>query len=289
MIKEALRMNRQKRAAAIHDISGFGKCSLTAALPIISAAGIETAAVPTAVLSTHTAFRPGFTYRDLTADLVPFVDNWLDNGLEFDAVYSGFLGSTEQISIVAGLIEKLSGARTVKIVDPAMADNGRMYAGFDMNFAGEMARLCAAADVIVPNLTEAAFILGREYRPGPMSEGETLALARDLQRQCGAAVVLTGVSFDGDRIGAAVYTPDDGLRTCFRPRVPQTYCGTGDVFASVLTAALVKGQTLVRAVRTAVDFTYECIRQTYEKFPGMTYGVDFEDSLYKLKQLTEED
>ena len=282
-------MTRQKRVAAIHDISGFGKCSLTAALPIISAAGIETAAVPTAVLSTHTAFKPGFTYRDLTADLIPFVDNWLDNGFEFDAVYSGFLGSTEQIAIVAELIEKLSGENTVRVVDPAMADNGRMYSGFDMNFAREMAELCGSADVIVPNLTEAAFILGTEYRDGLSDENEIRAAARALWEKYGAEVVLTGVSYDGESIGAAVFTKDEDFRTILRPRVPENYSGTGDVFASVLTAALVRGRPLPRAAEIAVDFTYECIRQTYEKFPGMTYGVDFEDSLYKLKQLTEEE
>lgn len=282
-------MTRQKRVAAIHDISGFGKCSLTAALPIISAAGIETAAVPTAVLSTHTAFKPGFTYRDLTADLVPFVDNWLDNGFEFDAVYSGFLGSTEQIAIVAELIEKLSGENTVRVVDPAMADNGRMYSGFDMNFAREMAELCGSADVIVPNLTEAAFILGTEYRDGLSQENEIRSAARALWEKYGAEVVLTGVSYDGESIGAAVFTKDEDFRTILRPRVPENYSGTGDVFASVLTAALVRGRPLPRAAEIAVDFTYECIKQTYEKFPGMTYGVDFEDSLYKLKRLTEEE
>ncbi|MBR5428709.1 MAG: pyridoxamine kinase [Clostridia bacterium] len=282
-------MKRQKRAAAIHDISGFGKCSLTAALPIISAAGIETAAIPTAVLSTHTAFKPGFTCRDLTEDLEPFVDNWLDNGFEFDAVYSGFLGSAKQISIVASLIGKLSGKDTIKIVDPAMADNGKMYSSFDLSFAGEMARLCKCADVIVPNLTEAAFLLGREFRPGALNEEQTAELACALFEKCGAAVVLTGVSFDGKNIGAAVYAPKDGLQTFFRPRIPENYSGTGDVFASVLTAALIKGRTLSRAVQIAVDFTYECILRTYREYPGMVYGVDFEDSLYKLRKMTEED
>lgn len=282
-------MRRQKRTAAIHDISGFGKCSLTAALPIISAAGIETAVIPTAVFSTHTALKPGYTCRDLTEDLVPFVDHWLANGLEFDAVYSGFLGSAEQIAIVAELIGKLSQKNTVRIVDPAMADNGRMYSSFDMSFAQEMAKLCSRADVIVPNLTEAAFLLGREYRPGALSEKDALSLAQALYESTGAAVVLTGVSVDENDIGAAVYTPESGLELFFRPRIPENFSGTGDVFASVLTAALVKGRTLPRAAEIAVDFTYECILQTWRDYPGMVYGVDFEDSLYRLKELTEEE
>ena len=169
-----------------------------------------------------------------------------------------------------------------------MADNGRMYSGFDMTFAGEMARLCECADVIVPNLTEAAFILGKEFRPGNITEAETLALAGALYEKCGAAVVLTGVSYEGKNIGAAVYSPRDGLFAHFRPQIPENYSGTGDVFASVLTAALVKGRTLHDAVRIAVDFTYECILRTYRDYPGMVYGVDFEDSLYLLKKLTEE-
>lgn len=163
-------MERLKRAAAIHDISGFGKCSLTVALPIISAMGIEVSVIPTAVLSTHTGGFTGFTYRDLTGDMRPIAEHWKSLGIKFDAIYSGFLGSVEQIDIVTDFIDDFKEKNTVVLVDPAMADGGKMYTVFDMDFAKQMARLCAKADIIVPNFTEAAFMLGEEYRPAPYSK-----------------------------------------------------------------------------------------------------------------------
>ena len=155
-------MERLKRAAAIHDISGFGKCSLTVALPIISAMGIEVSVIPTAVLSTHTGGFTGFTYRDLTGDMRPIAEHWNSLGIKFDAIYSGFLGSVEQIDIVTDFIDDFKEKDTVVLVDPAMADGGKMYTVFDMDFAKQMTRLCAKADIIVPNFTEAAFMLGEE-------------------------------------------------------------------------------------------------------------------------------
>ena len=163
-------MERLKRAAAIHDISGFGKCSLTVALPIISAMGIEVSVIPTAVLSTHTGGFTGFTYRDLTGDMRPIAEHWKSLGIKFDAIYSGFLGSVEQIDIVTDFIDDFKEKNTVVLVDPAMADGGKMYTVFDMDFAKQMTRLCAKADIIVPNFTEAAFMLGEEYRPAPYTK-----------------------------------------------------------------------------------------------------------------------
>ncbi|MBP5394287.1 MAG: bifunctional hydroxymethylpyrimidine kinase/phosphomethylpyrimidine kinase, partial [Candidatus Methanomethylophilaceae archaeon] len=160
-------MAGQKRVVAIHDISCIGRCSLTVALPIISATGIECSVIPTAVLSTHTGGFTGFTYRDMTEDIVPIVDHWMTLGIGFDAIYTGFLGSKEQIEIVKDTIARLSDDRTLAIVDPAMADHGKMYTIFDMAFAREMASLCAVADIVVPNITEACFMLGKEYVEGP--------------------------------------------------------------------------------------------------------------------------
>ena len=149
-------MSAQKRVAAIHDISGFGKCSLTVALPIISAAGIETTIMPTAVLSTHTGGFTGYTYRDLTGDLRAIAEHWKSLELHFDAIYSGFLGSFEQIDIVKDFIDMFRADGNITVVDPAMADNGQMYSLFNMEFAKAMASLCAKADIVVPNITEAA-------------------------------------------------------------------------------------------------------------------------------------
>ncbi len=281
-------MSRQKRVAAIHDVSGFGKCSLTVALPVLSAAGIETAVMPTAVLSTHTACKPGYTYRDLTADLLPFAQNWKENDLHFDAIYSGFLGSAEQIDMVRRIFSMLADENTLLVVDPAMADNGKMYSVFDKNFALEMQKLCAEADVIVPNFTEAAFMLGEEYREPPYSEDYVRQMLSLLSGACGASVVLTGVSYNAEQIGAASYVPKTGaFSQTLTPKVGGMYHGTGDVFASVLTAGLVNGQSLATATDTAVQYTYACIDRTFREYPYMTYGVDFESGLYQMKEITQ--
>ncbi len=281
-------MKHQKRVAAIHDISGFGKCSLTVALPVLSAAGIETAVMPTAVLSTHTACKPGYTYRDLTEDLLPFAESWKANELRFDAIYSGFLGSSEQIEIVGQIFDLLAEEETLKIVDPAMADNGRMYSVFDRAFAVDMGELCRKADVIVPNFTEAAFMLGEEYRKPPYTQDYVRALTERLAERFEVSVVLTGVAYDGSHIGAAAFDRKRGVyEEKLTEKVGGMYHGTGDVFASVLTAGLVRGQDLMKASAAAVAYTFTCIDRTFREYPYMTYGVDFESDLYKMRQITE--
>lgn len=285
-------MERQKRIAAIHDISGFGKCSLTVALPIISAAGIETSVMPTAVLSTHTGGFTGYTYRDLTEDLLPFARHWQENRFEFDALYSGFLGSDEQIEIVSEIFGMISSENTIKIVDPAMADNGKMYVIFNDEFALNMAKLCSKADIIVPNFTEAAFMLGEEYVRPPYTKEYVEGLMKRLSDKCGCTVVLTGVCFDEKELGAAVYDRKTG-RTDYALAewIPGAYHGTGDVFASVFTAAVVKGRTLAESIRIAVDFTQKCIIRTQASPRPIKYGVDFERGLWELAALlrTEDD
>ena len=165
-------MKELKRVAAIHDISGVGKCSLTVALPIISAAGVECSVMPTAVLSTHTGGFEGFTFRDLTDDLRPIAEHWKKENICFDALYSGYLGSLGQIDIVRDIFEMFRTPETWIMVDPVMADNGRLYSLFTLDHVKGMAKLCGRADVIIPNRTEAAFMLEREYRDGPMREEE---------------------------------------------------------------------------------------------------------------------
>ena len=200
-----------KRVLAVHDISCFGKCSLTAALPIISAAGIETTVLPTAVLSTHTGGFTGFTYRDLADDLMPIARHWQTLDLRFDAIYTGFLGSIGQIDLVIELIALLKGEGTRVIVDPVMADHGELYGLFSADFPRGMARLCAVADVIIPNTTEAALLLGRDWTAPPYTEEQVRELCSALTDELGAAaVVLTGVAFDKARLGAASYEADSG-------------------------------------------------------------------------------
>jgi pyridoxine kinase len=273
----------QKRVAAIHDISCFGRCSLTVALPIISAAGIETAVIPTAVLSTHTGGFTGFTYRDLTDDIMPIVDHWISLGLGFDAIYTGFLGSFEQIDIIAEVFDKLSSKRTVTVVDPVMADNGKLYAIFPKDFPKGMRKLCAKADVIIPNITEAVLMLNEEYVDGPYDRGYIESLLKRLGKIGAKKVVLTGVFFNDDELGAAAYDAVTGeIGYAFSERIEGYYHGTGDVFGSALVASLMNGRSLNEAVRIAVDFTVGSIRRTKDAGTDIRFGVNFEEGIPKL-------
>ena len=276
-------MAQQKRVLAIHDISCVGRCSLTVALPIISATGVECSVIPTAVLSTHTGGFTGYTYRDMTEDIVPIVDHWMTLGIGFDAIYTGFLGSKEQIDIVKDTIARLRRKDTVAVVDPAMADNGKMYPIFDMQFAKEMSKLCAVADIIVPNITEACFMLGREYAPGPYSPDFIEGLMKDLCAMGCKKVVLTGVYFEHGKLGAATYDSSTGdVSYCFRDVIPGYYHGTGDVFASALVAAMVNGRSLKDSAAIAVEYTVGSIIRTYKAGSDVKYGVNFEAGLYDL-------
>ena len=271
----------QKRVAAIHDISCFGKCSLTVALPIISAAGIETAVIPTAVLSTHTGGFTGYTVRDLSEDIVPVARHWNSENIKVDAVYTGYLCSKQQIYLVLEAARLISREDTLLITDPVMADNGKLYKGFDSDYPKYMTELCANADIITPNITEAALMLGIKYREGPYTEDFINSLLEGLYLKTHAKIVLTGVYYDNRRIGAAVY---DGEKKeyVFSERISASYHGTGDVFASTLTAALLNGRSLKAAAQIAVNFTCACIKRTAENDTDMRYGVNFESQIPNL-------
>lgn len=273
-------MEKQKRVVAIHDISGIGKCSLTAALPVISSAGIEVAAMPTAVLSTHTGNIEGFVYKDLTAYLAPVADHWKSLGISFDGIYSGFLGSLEQIDIVSHFIDRFKTENTVVIVDPAMADGGKMYKTFDSFFAGEMTRLCKKADIIVPNMTEAAFLLGEEYSEPPYTKEYIERIIRSLSLLGPGMVVLTGVTFDDDELGCAVYCRGtDEVFYSFSKKYPGIYYGTGDLFASALTGAYMRGESIYKSAEIALEFTSASIKRTYEAGTDTRLGVNFEQGI----------
>ncbi len=273
-----------KRILSIQDISCVGKCSLTVALPIVSAAGIETAILPTAVLSTHTAFK-GFTFRDLTDDLRKIADHWRHEKITFDGIYTGYLGSFRQIELVESLLEEFARPGQLRFVDPAMGDNGRLYVGFSPEFARRMGGLCGKADVIVPNLTEAAFMLGEEYR-GEVDRDYVRGLLRRLCDLGCPRAVLTGISFEPGRYGVAAYDRESGaFAEYFSEHLPVSFHGTGDVFASAAFAALVRGQALEKALRTAVEFTVESIRLTISRPDHNWYGVDFEAAIPLLLRL----
>jgi pyridoxine kinase len=280
-------MAKQKRVAAIHDISGFGKCSLTVALPILSAAGIETSIMPTAVLSTHTGGFTGYTYRDLTQDMRPFMNHWKSLGIEFDSIYSGFLGSFEQLEIVAEFYEKFKTDDNIILADPAMADNGKLYKTFTPDFPKGMVKLCSKADIIVPNITEAVLMLGESYREGPYKKEYIEKLLRGLAKLGPRKIVLTGVYFEDEKYGAASYDSDkEQTDYAMSERIEGFYHGTGDVYASALLAALLNGKALDEAMRIAVDFTHGCIMRTKKAATDVRFGVNFEAGLPRLiKQL----
>lgn len=269
----------QKRVAAIHDLSGFGKCSLTVALPILSAAGIETSAIPTAILSTHTGGISGYTYRDLTEDMRPVMKHWKSLDIKFDAIYTGFLGSFEQLDIVREFFDAFRQEDNLILVDPVMGDNGELYTVFTREFAAGMRMLCQKADIIVPNLTEAALLLDEPFHPGPYTHAYIESLLRKLGALGPQKVVLTGVYFKEDELGAATYDrTTDTIDYVFTQKIPGYYHGTGDVFASALLSALLNDFSLIDAAAIAVHFTTDSIRRTYKAKTDYRFGVNFEQS-----------
>lgn len=267
-----------KRIVTIQDISCVGKCSLTVALPIISAMRIETAVIPTAVLSTHTAFK-NFTYRDLTGDLPKIAKHWKQEKFNFDGIYTGYLGSIEQIDILKEFFKQFKTPNNFIFIDPVMADNGKLYAGFDANFVKEMKKLCKMADIIVPNLTEASYMLEKEYKEN-YSEQEIKDILIELSNLGPKYVVLTGVSFKDNKLGVMSYNKETNeIFTYFKEKIPAKYHGTGDIFASTLVGAITNNNTLEEGLKIAVDYVWETINDTYKTNKKDAYGVNFETKI----------
>jgi len=273
-------MKQLKRVAAIHDISGFGKCSLTVALPIISAAGIETTVLPTAVLSTHTGGFTGFTYRDLTDDIQAISDHWKSLDICFDAIYTGFLGSFEQLDLITKFFETFKTKENIILVDPVMADNGELYKIFSPEFAIGMRKLCEKADIIIPNFTEASLLIGEPYNPGPYTEAYVEDMLKKLHNLGPRKIVLTGVFFNDEELGAATYDSATGeIAYAFEKRISGYYHGTGDVFGSALLSALLNDFPLNEAAEIAVRFTAAAIKKTADAGTDIRFGVNFEQSI----------
>ena len=271
-----------KRILSIQDISCVGKCSLTVALPVISAMGVEASVIPTAVLSCHTAFSD-FTFHDLTSEIEPIVSNLKKQNINFDAVYTGYLGSIEQINIITTLFENFKTDDNIIIADPAMADYGELYKGFDQNFADKMAQLCGKADVIVPNITEACYMLNIPYVGDNYDKTFIQKILVDLSNQGCEYCVLTGVSFEKDKLGVMSYNQKtNSFFEYYSEKLPNSFHGTGDVFASAFTGALMLNITKEEALKIAVDFTVDCIRATLNNKDYHWYGVDFENAIPKL-------
>ncbi len=267
-----------KRIMTIQDISCVGKCSLTVALPIISAAGVEAGVLPTAVLSTHTMFSK-YTFCDLTAEIQPIADTFKELEIDFDAVYTGYLGSFEQLALVEKFIEDFKKEGTVVLIDPVMADNGILYKGFSEEFAKAMAKLCARADIVVPNITEAAFMLGIPYNPD-YDEQYIKDLLKKLTGLGCPKAALTGISLEPDKIGVYYYDSEkDSYYSYFNEKLPVSFHGTGDIYASSALGAMMRGLTVEDSLAVAVDFTLECMKETMRDENHRFYGVNFETAL----------
>lgn len=274
-----------KRVLTVQDISCVGKCSLTVALPIISAFGIETAVLPTAVLSTHTAFN-SFTFHDLTNEIEPIYKTWKKENIGFDCIYTGYLGSKEQINLVSDIFSNFKTDKNFTLVDPAMADHGKLYKGFNLEFAHDMASLCAKADVVVPNITEASFMLDVPYVESNYDEDYIKNILHKLCDLGCNLSVLTGVSFDEKLVGVYAYNKkEDKYYQYYREKLPYMFHGTGDIFASALTGALNIDKDIHSALKIAVDFTWESIYNTTKNPNYNWYGVEFESVFPSLMKM----
>ena len=271
-----------KRILTLQDISCFGQCSLTVALPILSAAGHETCILPSAILSTHTAGFSGYTFRDLTDDIPPIAAHWQKEGIRFDALYTGYLGSTRQIGCVEDLFAAFKGPDTVTVVDPAMADNGKLYPGFDGAFVEAMKGLAFSADILLPNLTEACLLTGYPYRE-TYDEAYIRGLLQALEKAGAKTTVLTGIGYTPDTTGVIVARGGES-RYYRHPRISKGCHGTGDVYASAFVGALMQGKDPYDAAVIAADFTVKCIENT-QGDPAHWYGVKFEPLLPLLAKM----
>jgi len=270
----------EKKLLTIQDISCFGQCSLTVALPVISACGIETVILPSAVLSTHTTGFKGYTFRDLTEDMPAIEKSWIENGLKFDAFYTGYV-CENQIKPILAITRSCAAEGALRIVDPVMADYGKLYPGFKADFPMKMRELCAGADYILPNLTEAALLLGEECRLEGYDRNYIESLVGRLHGLGAKNVILTGVSYEPDLLGCAI---SDGNRIEYDFNIRQKHCahGTGDLFASVFSGALMRGKTGYEAAAIAADAVCLAIQNTPD---GHWYGVCFEKIIPDLVEM----
>ena len=271
-----------KRILTMQDISCFGQCSLTVALPILSACGVETVILPSAVLSTHTGGFTDFTFRDLSDDIPAISAHWQKEGIDFDAIYTGYLGSIKQIDMVKDIFEKHIRAGGVKIVDPAMADNGKLYYGFDQAYADAMATLCSKADLVLPNITEVCFMTGMEYKE-TYDEAYVMSLLSALENKGINNVILTGVSYSSETTGVLVKT-NGNVQYYSHKRIPVGSHGTGDVFASAFSGALLNGKSEFDSAKVAAEYTLRCIENT-QGDDSHKYGVKFETAIPYLIEL----
>lgn len=266
-----------KKIVSVQDISCYGQCSLTVALPIVSAYGIETAILPSAILSTHTSGFQNFTVLDLTDEMPKIVNHWKDEKIKFDAIYTGYIGDARQFDIVKDM-RSLLNKDGLLIVDPAMADNGKLYPALNQDIVAGMKTIVSIADYILPNLTEAAFLLGEEYKES-YSKADIEKMVKDLADLGAKNVIITGVSYEEGKIGAVAYNKETGeFKEYFADKQAKSYHGTGDVFSSVIVANIVNGASLEDTLKDACEFVVKSIQETVSD-DAHGYGVKFEQVL----------
>lgn len=282
-------MNRPlpPRVAAIHDLSGFGRCALTVIIPALAVMGIQPVPMPTALLSTHTGGFSGFTFLDLTSEMQKISDHWHHLGITFDAVYSGFLGSGAQCDVVGDFIKRFRGEDTVVLVDPVMGDDGSLYSTVTAEITNGMLKLVSVADIITPNVTEAKIILGIENIGGEdsqiLNETQITAYLEALAALGPREVVITGIQIGGDIVSASLEKGGSPV-LCAHPRIASGYPGTGDLFASVLLGRRLKGDSLAAASEAASCFVYDVIDGSADSGQPVRDGILLEKYLYKLIQ-----
>lgn len=266
-----------KKIVTVQDISCYGQCSITVALPVLSAYGIETAILPSAILSNHTGGFKGFTVLDLTEEMPKIVRQWEVEGITYDAIYTGYIGDARQFEIIKNT-RKLLNPGGLFIVDPAMADHGKLYVALNQTIVEGMRTIVSEADVILPNLTEAAFLLDRPYKES-YTEAEIDEMLRALCEMGAKTSIITGVSFEEGRLGAVSYNSQTGKKASYFARwMEKSYHGTGDVFSSVVVANILRGNSMEDTLKDACEFVVRCIEKTMPD-PDHTYGVKFEDVL----------
>lgn len=273
-------MERQKRVIAIHDISAMGRCSLTVALPVISAAGAEVNIIPTALLSTHTGGFENYTFSDLSSEMEKIAAHWQTLNRKTDAIYTGYLGSPQQIDTVCNIIDMLADKNTLIFTDPVMGDNGKLYSAFNEDYPEKIKKLCKRSDVITPNLTEACLLSGVPYRQGQHDE-EYISSVLDGLKPLGAKMIyLTGITPKKDYLGVACFDTEKNEKHFFlTPHIEGMYHGAGDLFASALLGAILKKHDNEKAVSLALEFTSKCIVRTHETKEDTRYGLCFEPLL----------
>ena len=277
-------MNETTKILTIQDISCYGQCSITVALPVISAFGIETAILPSAVLSTHTAGFTDFTVRDLTEDLPAIRKHWESEGIDFDAIYTGFIASIEQLDYIKDIIDSRLKSEGIVFVDPAMADHGEFYNGFDQEFADKMGELCKLGDFILPNTTEACYILHRPWKE-QFTEEEMLDMAKELSQFTKRYVILKGYENDKNEVGMIVLDKKEStIEIVYNDKIDYVSHGTGDVFASAFVGSTMLGKTPTSAAKIAGEFTKKAIEKTVGD-ENHKYGVKFEQVILDLNNL----